>query len=86
VEHTGSWLFKRHEFIDWQQSRKPNLLWLHGIRESPTQFSDLVSRTAMWQGSNSANVNNHVLQQELGKLSLCESQSRLGRYLCLKNY
>jgi len=39
VEHTGSWLFKRREFIDWQQSGKPNLLWLHGIRKSPTQLA-----------------------------------------------
>ncbi|KAF8427950.1 hypothetical protein EV426DRAFT_640542 [Tirmania nivea] len=31
VELTGSWLFERREFIDWQQSEKPNLLWLHGI-------------------------------------------------------
>ena len=35
VEYTGSWLFKRREFIDWEQSQNPNLLWLHGIRESP---------------------------------------------------
>ena len=39
VEHTGSWLFKRREFVDWQQSQNPNLLWLHGIRESAAQLT-----------------------------------------------
>jgi len=35
VEHTGTWLFKRKEFTNWENSPTPAILWLHGIRESP---------------------------------------------------
>ncbi|KAF8417576.1 hypothetical protein EV426DRAFT_699665 [Tirmania nivea] len=31
VAHTGTWLFKRKEFVDWEKSRAPAILWLHGI-------------------------------------------------------
>ncbi|KAF8417658.1 ankyrin repeat-containing domain protein [Tirmania nivea] len=31
VEHTGTWLFKRKEFVGWEKSRAPAILWLHGI-------------------------------------------------------
>jgi len=34
VEHTGTWLFKRKEFVCWENSKTPELLWLHGIRKS----------------------------------------------------
>jgi len=40
VEHTGSWLFQRKEFISWENSNTSTILWLHGIRKSakPTLF------------------------------------------------
>ena len=59
VENTGSWLFKRHEFIDWQQSQKPNLLWLHGIRETHANY--IQSELMLF-----------FPQPALAKLSLCE--------------
>ncbi|KAF8417654.1 hypothetical protein EV426DRAFT_709670 [Tirmania nivea] len=31
VEHTGTWLFKKKEFISWENSKTPAILWLHGI-------------------------------------------------------
>ena len=33
VAGTGQWLFQREEFINWQQSEKSEILWLHGIRK-----------------------------------------------------
>ncbi|RPB27788.1 hypothetical protein L211DRAFT_802384, partial [Terfezia boudieri ATCC MYA-4762] len=34
VEHTGTWLFTRKEFISWEDSKTPATLWLHGIPEA----------------------------------------------------
>ncbi|KAF8427603.1 ankyrin repeat-containing domain protein [Terfezia claveryi] len=31
VEHTGTWLFSRKEFMSWEDSKTPAILWLHGI-------------------------------------------------------
>ncbi|RPB27784.1 hypothetical protein L211DRAFT_778835, partial [Terfezia boudieri ATCC MYA-4762] len=31
VEHTGTWLFTRKEFMSWEDSKTPAILWLHGI-------------------------------------------------------
>jgi len=33
VQGTGHWLFKTKEFTTWQQSKKSEVLWLHGIRK-----------------------------------------------------
>jgi hypothetical protein len=32
---TGQWVFKKHEFSQWERSQAPCLLWIHGIREFP---------------------------------------------------
>ena len=34
VECTGTWLFERKEFTSWEKSKTPEIIWLHGIRES----------------------------------------------------
>ena len=33
VAQTGEWLFKRKEFVGWQDSKTSAILWLHGIRK-----------------------------------------------------
>lgn len=36
---TGQWVFRKCEFSQWEQSQNPCLLWIHGIREFPNNWS-----------------------------------------------
>ena len=39
---TGLWVFTKPEFLSWKQSSGSSLLWIHGIRECPTEFCSSV--------------------------------------------
>lgn len=42
VQGTGEWLFRRNDFIEWQNSRDSAILWLHGIRKIP-EFCNILN-------------------------------------------
>ncbi|KAL7267210.1 hypothetical protein RUND412_010213 [Rhizina undulata] len=37
-DNTGNWLFGKYDFIEWKNSRKSSIFWLHGIADFPSSM------------------------------------------------
>ncbi|KAL0631457.1 hypothetical protein Q9L58_009678 [Maublancomyces gigas] len=62
IDGTGEWLFRRNDFLAWENSRDSTILWLHGIPGAgKTKLTSRVIDKLIQQQENPSNNNSHAL-------------------------